>query len=230
MSYRNTTSRLLTSRLDSTKARAPNYNKVCTSFNSYSSCKFWFSESTHGHARMGRLHSCVFNRKSVNKQLSKSMYLRCILVYISVMGRPLEMWSWSGDWGSATSWMLRRGRWGRNVRAEVKLEITITELDKYFTLRTSLSFRVSPTELAMFGIQYRGFHVEDLPTSDIYRYKFGEIDNINLILISDTCWWASPTSMTWCPGAGPSSSTASGASPGPPPVSSPTSSSTRTWR
>ena len=35
----------------------------------------------------------------------------------------------------------------------------------------------------MFGIQYRGFHVEDLPTSDIYRYKFGEIDNINLILI-----------------------------------------------
>ena len=56
------------------------------------------------------------------------------------------------------------------------------------TSHYALQFRVSPTELAMFGIQYRGFHVEDLPTSDIYRYKFGEIDNINLILISDTCW------------------------------------------
>ena len=37
------------------------------------------------------------------------------------------------------------------------------------SLDYELIHRISPTELAMSGIQYRGFHVEDLPTADIYR-------------------------------------------------------------
>ena len=109
---------------------------------------------------------------------------RCSPASSSPTGRRPRMWACSGGSRCRTFSTRQKVMWGKHSQATVLsmslIHNTFTVISQLISINltsagckvnhtSSVHCSVRSTELAMNGIHYRGFHVDDLPTENIYQ-------------------------------------------------------------